>query len=136
MNIESFSGEFRFLSNFWPASVELDGDLYPSTEHAYQAAKTLDKGLRSKIRQADSPGKAKRLGGKLKLREDWETVKLGVMENILRQKFSEPLLKMKLQNTAPKELIEGNHWNDTFWGICNGEGSNHLGKLLMKIRDE
>lgn len=134
--IEKFDGEYRWLSNFWPAEVILDGEKYISTEHAYQAAKTLDLDLRKEIQAAKYPGKAKKLGQKVILREDWEGVKLAVMEDLLRQKFQDPELRQALLDTGTAELIEGNHWNDCFWGICNNKGTNHLGRLLMKIRKE
>lgn len=73
------------------------------------------------------------------MRADWDDARnyrLVVMEQLLREKFSDknPELKQKLIDTYDAELIEGNTWNDTFWGVCGGIGKNHLGKLLMKIR--
>lgn len=141
--IDSFTKEFFFLSNFSRAKVTLDGEVYPTTEHAYQAAKTLDPEIRSKIRDAKRkedgspwPGEAKRMGARVALRPDWEDVKLKVMEDLLRQKFSDPALSARLKATGDKELIEGNTWKDRFWGVYMGKGENHLGKLLMKIREE
>lgn len=134
--ITSFQGEHRFLSNFWPATVWFDGFTYSSVEHAYVAAKTLDQVARMTICQMSSPGQVKRFGRGLVLRPDWELVKLPVMEDLLKRKFAHADLRERLQLTAPRMLIEGNTWGDTFWGVCNGVGENHLGKLLMKIRDE
>jgi len=88
MKIDSFSGDYRFLSNFWPAKVSFEGKIYPSTEHAYQAAKSLDDSVREEIRQLSTAGKAKRYSKKIALRLDWENVKLGIMEDLVRQKFS------------------------------------------------
>ena len=135
--IREFQGKYRFLSNFWPATVSLldDSSLYPSVETAYQAAKTTDVSKRTPFMYS-SPGTSKRLGRKLKLREDWETVKLNVMLNLLRRKFAHPLLKQKLLSTGEAKLIEGNYWGDTFWGVCKGVGENNLGKLLMQVRKE
>ena len=134
--INEFQGEYRFLSNFWPAKVVLDNVQYPSVEHAYMAAKTTDIRIRKKIKEQPTPSLAKKLGRSIQLRPDWEMIKLGVMESLVRQKFQEPTLKAKLLATHNRELIEGNNWNDTFWGVCRGKGSNHLGKILMKVRDE
>lgn len=135
--IESFDGPNRFLSNFTMAEVALDSVLYPSVEHAYQAAKTLDPGGRMAVRDCPTPGQAKRLGRSLKSRPDWPQVKLAIMEDLLRQKFTRhPGLRDKLLATGDQELVEGNTWGDTFWGVCRGEGTNHLGRLLMKIRSE
>lgn len=138
MTITSFSGEYRFLSNFWLCAVPADdGFSYPSTEHAYQAEKTLDPDQRQKIRLADTSGIAKRLGRSVTKRPDWDDIKLGVMERLLRHKFTlHPSLKEKLLATGDRKLIEGNTWGDTYWGVCKGTGENNLGKLLMKIREE
>ena len=134
--INSFKDEYRFLSNFWPALVEFEDNVYPSVEHAYQAAKTLDQDYRERIYFAPTPSVAKILGRQAPLREDWEEVKIDIMRNLLVQKFSIFELKSKLLATGNEELIEGNWWGDTFWGVCNGVGHNMLGKLLMEIREE
>lgn len=130
-----FRGDRWFLSNFFPAPVVLDGVTFPTVEHAYQAAKTLHRPSREVVRRAVTPGQAKRLGRTLILRPDWEAVKLQVMEALLRQKFADPALRAKLR-ALPGEIVEENTWNDTWWGRCRGRGENHLGRLLMRIRDE
>lgn len=145
--IYGFFGEYRWLSNFWYSEVEFEGDYYPSTEHAYQAAKTLDPDLRRKFRfklkyegtepieYTPSCAEAKRMGSSVKCREDWEEVKVSVMEYVLRQKFkSGSDLAQKLIDTADLYLEETNHWGDVFWGVCNNKGKNVLGNLLMLIR--
>lgn len=132
--IDRFTGEYLFLSNFWPVQIPYQGLLYPSTENAYQAAKTLDQFQRYWF-QSCTPGQAKRKGNAIALRADWEHVKLAVMEELLVIKFSDPWLHEQLMATGDHELVEGNTWGDTFWGVCGGRGHNHLGKLLMKIRD-
>ena len=136
MAIDSFNGQYRFLSNFAACKVTYEGLEYKSTEHAYQAAKTLNAEARRKIREAKSPGEAKRLGKTVYLRPDWEEIKFEIMENLLRQKFNQPDFKRALLNTGNIELIEGNTWGDTIWGVCKGKGQNHLGKLLMKVRKD
>lgn len=133
--ISSFSGPHRFLSNFWSVEVTLDGVVYHSVENAYQAAKTLDRNARSVLTYCTA-GDAKRIGKGFELRPDWENIKLAVMEDLLRQKFSQEPHRSRLLETVGRELVEGNWWGDTFWGVCQGFGENHLGKLLMKIRDE
>lgn len=135
--IEDFAGENRFLSNFYSAEVEYEGLTYKSVEHAYQAAKTQDPSERKKIREAETANKAKKLGGKLPKPEGWHNVSLGIMEDLVRQKFTKhPELKEKLLATGTEELVEGNWWGDEFWGVCKGKGLNHLGKILMKVRKE
>lgn len=135
--ITHFQGEHRFLSNFWLCDVVFEGLCYKSSEAAYQAAKTLNESQR-RVFLTLGPGAAKRKGRELKIRPDWDAVKLQVMEQILQNKFAQnPELQEKLLQTAPQELIEGNHWGDTFWGVDDRKGGqNHLGRLLMKLRDE
>ena len=135
--IDSFFGEFRFLSNFYPVVVLLDDVEYASVEHAYQAAKTFDHKERDRIRCASSPSRAKHLSySLLNKRLDWHEVNVDVMRGLLEQKFSVPELHDALIATKGLELIEGNSWGDEYWGICNGKGANMLGKLLMEIRDK
>jgi ribA/ribD-fused uncharacterized protein len=135
--IAGFSGEYRWLSNFWPAQIQIDGVTYPSVEHAYQAQKSVDPVWRDRIRMAPTPGRAKRLGRLVPVVPNWERIKVSVMETLVRQKFStHEDLKRKLIATWPSELREENNWNDRFWGTCKGIGQNHLGQILMRIRDE
>lgn len=134
--IDSFLCDNWFLSNFFPCRILYERIEYPTVEHAYQAAKTLDNNIRITIANKETPGQAKRAGKILQLRPDWEVIKLSIMEELLHLKFSNDSLKEKLLSTFPSTLIEGNTWNDTFWGVCKGQGQNNLGKLLMKIRDE
>ena len=136
--IDSFKGEHRWLSNFWYCRVELDSMAYSSVEAAYVAAKTLNTVDRDHVRSLKTPAEAKSFGRTLELRLDWEEVKIDIMYELLKQKFGEQNLTLrdKLLSTGTQELIEGNHWGDTFWGVCRGVGQNNLGELLMKVRDE
>lgn len=134
--IDSFRGDFGFLSNFYGASVWVGGERYPSVEHAYQAAKTSNPETKKMIREAKSPGIAKKLGYACRLRDDWESCKVNIMLDLVREKFRNPLLRELLLATGDATLVEGNTWNDRFWGVCRGEGKNHLGIILMQIRQE
>jgi len=134
--IDRFSGQYRWLSNFWPADVSLDGVVYPTVEHAYQAAKTLDPAERERIRLIPGASAAKRLSHDLDVRDDWGRIRVRVMRELLQQKFSHPELRQKLLATGKEVLVEGNTWGDTFWGVCAGKGENRLGRLLMEIRDD
>lgn len=136
--INKFDGQFAFLSNFFPSCIiGEDGFAYPTVEHYFQAQKTYDMQKRYSISLADTPGKAKRMGRKVELREDWEQIKDSVMLFAIRQKFKDPDLAQKLLATKDTELIEGNHWGDTYWGVdVNKGGENHLGKILMQVRTE
>lgn len=131
--INEFQGENRFLSNFWPAKVRLDGIEYKSVEHAYVAAKTTDTAAREQI-AGMTPGQAKRFGRTLSLRPDWEQIKLTIMRELVSQKFTDPKLAKMLKATGDQQLVEGNTWGDTFWGVCKGKGQNNLGKILMAVR--
>jgi ribA/ribD-fused uncharacterized protein len=132
--INSFEGEYAFLSNFYEHPISNGVITFPTNEHYFQAMKTLEDDERLAIARAATPGQAKRMGRSVKLRPDWESIKLDVMETAVRVKFTDPELAAKLVATGDEELIEGNWWNDTFWGVCNGVGENHLGKILMKVR--
>jgi hypothetical protein len=134
--IDSFMGQYRFLSNFWPAHVSYDGVVYKTTEHAFQAAKSLDLAERAFVRDCETARAAKTAGRKVTLRPDWEQIKIGVMEDLVRQKFSVAPLRAMLLSTGDAELVEGNDWSDFFWGVCDGKGRNEMGKILMRIRAE
>jgi len=135
--INQFQGEYRFLSNFWPAKVIFNGITFPTVEHAYQAAKTTDKEEQLKIAKLPLPDQAKRAGRKVKMQPGFDKIKLKIMEDLVRQKFqNHKQLKEKLLATGDAVLVEGNWWGDTYWGVCRGRGENHLGRILMKIRSE
>ena len=138
MAIIDFRGEYRWLSNFAEAEVEWQGRKYRTTEHAYQAAKTDIVEEIEHIQQASTPGRAQRRGQKITLRQDWCDVKLSVMRKLLQQKFLIPEYRDLLLATGGHHLIEGNSWGDTFWGVSldTGIGTNHLGRILMDIRDQ
>jgi ribA/ribD-fused uncharacterized protein len=109
---------------------------YPSVEHAYVAAKTLDPELRAKVARFTKPGDIKRFGRTLKIRSDWERIKVDVMTDLLIQKFAQEPFRTNLLNTGDADIEETNWWGDRFWGVCDGEGLNTLGELLMWVRDQ
>jgi len=136
--IVRFRDEHRFLSNFWfvPGGVAMDDMAGPTVEHVFQAAKTQDPDQRREILLVDKPLQAKSLGRHVTLRPDWEAIKLGVMARLQASKYAQPELGQLLMATGDAELVEGNHWCDTFWGRCScrkhdDEGSNWLGRILM-----
>lgn len=139
-DITRFRGDHAFLSNFHPAEILFEGERYPTVEHAFQGAKTLDPGEREKVRLAATPTLAKRLGRKVTLRRDWEAIKVNVMRELLRLKFQHPELRERLLATGDVRLIEGNTWNDRTWGCVwvktQWVGRNLLGQLLMQVRAE
>lgn len=127
-----------FLSNFYEgAPVDLDGLIWPTTEHYYQAQKAHHREQAEAIRQAAGPGKAKQMGRRCKLRPDWEAVKINVMLKAVRAKFGQhPSLGAQLIATGEALLVEGNTWEDRIWGCVDGEGENLLGLILMLVRAE
>lgn len=141
--IDSFDGEYFFLSNFFPSPIRYGEIVYPTVEHAYQAMKNTALAYREVVASRDSPGKAKWCGspkGMAKLgfliRKDWESIKLDVMLHFLRLKFQYPTLREALLATGDAHLVEGNTWRDTYWGVYRGVGENHLGQLLEQVRGE
>lgn len=124
------AGDFSFLSNFFLRNGW-------TVEHHYQAAKTDDPKHAQRILSAKTPKEAKQLGRQCPMREGWDDQKLSVMRALLRVKFTDPWLAKELSLTGRAELVEGNYWGDTYWGVSNntGEGENWLGKLLMEVRD-
>ena len=136
MAITKFRNEYFFLSNMYPEVLYINGEMYPSAEHAFQASKSLDKDVRLGMSVCRSAKEAKQAGRLINLRCDWEDVKVETMYNILKAKFEDPELAQKLRDTGDEELIEENTWGDTFWGVYKGDGQNMLGKLLMKVRKE
>ncbi len=145
MTIRSFRN--TFLSNFYGLkpgeerlSIVFEDVVYPTVEHAYVAAKLTDPSLREEVRLLPKSSQAKSFLKDRGLNEriGWDEMKLAVMEDLVRQKFAHPKLAAMLLATSDEELIEGNTWHDTFWGVDaeTGEGQNHLGRIQMKLRDE
>lgn len=136
--ITSFRGEYAFLSNMYSVPVEWDGHTYQNSEAAFQSAKTLKPEERNAFCNLNGVA-AKQQGKKVLLRKDWKDVKDGIMEEIIRAKFTQnPELAKELVATGDAQLMEGNNWHDTYWGVNSRtlEGKNHLGIILMKIRAE
>lgn len=134
--INRFHGENGFLSNFYLCPIEYDGIIWPSVEHAYQAAKCADLYDRWKFKTM-SAGQAKRMGRKIEIRPDWEHIKRDIMYNLVWLKFNQnPDMAKMLLDTGDALLEEGNTWGDKYWGTVDGIGQNHLGMILMHIREE
>lgn len=134
--IDHFRGDFAFLSNFFPSTFRYEGHTYPTVEHAYATNKTLVESERDVVRRAKTPGEAKKLGRSVTLRPDWDKIKINLMREFIRLKFENPLLREMLLATGEADIIEGNYWNDRFWGVCRGQGENWLGKILMEVRTD
>jgi ribA/ribD-fused uncharacterized protein len=136
--ITTFDGEYRFLSNFYPAKLTYAGFEWADSETAYQAMKSQDPAIHAEMAQFRHPGKAKRFGKQIVMRGDWDFIKVEIMTEIVTAKFDQnPILKQRLIDTGFARIEEGNTWNDTTWGICppnSGIGKNYLGVILMKLR--
>lgn len=134
--INSFRGPHYFLSNFYMVPVTYDGQTFLCNEAAFQAQKCESKKDREKFCNLTA-SEAKRLGRSVKLRKDWESVKITIMYDIVYAKFTQHQdLTNRLIGTGDAYLEEGNTWNDTTWGTVNGVGENHLGKILMEVREK
>ena len=133
--------EFFVFDNFSSFKVLVDGVLYSTVEHAYQAAKFLDSApqVAKDIVESYSAHDAQKIAyaNKDKQRKDWEEVKLKIMERLLRLKLEQnPYVRKKLLQTVNYLICEDSP-KDSFWGIGpNRDGRNELGKLWMKLRDE
>jgi ribA/ribD-fused uncharacterized protein len=135
--ITEFTGQFRFLSNFYLSPVHISPYTFPSAEHAFQAMKTLDPAACERIQAVKTPAEAKRLGRLVTKRPDWDAwYRVYAMHTVLSEKFTPSTsLADQLLDTGDAILQEGNNWGDTYWGVCNGKGQNMLGVLLMCVRE-
>ncbi len=135
----STTGEFGCFSNFARYSIFLDGQRWPTSEHYFQAQKFDNIEHREEIRRAKTPTIAANLGRdrKKKLRRDWESVKVSIMRDAVRTKFTQHEdISEVLLSTGEAKLVEHTA-NDDYWGDGgDGSGQNMLGRILMEIREE
>jgi ribA/ribD-fused uncharacterized protein len=125
--------DYTFLMNSYPVDVVFAGETYSTLEHAFQAAKSDDLYDRDNIRLATSARRAKKIGRSVVLRTGWDDERVGVMKELLLYKFGDPELRGQLLATKDTKLVAG---GDSFWGEVHGQGTNHLGNLLMEVREE
>ena len=136
-DILEFRGPTRWLSNFHVEEFEWQGKVYKTSEHAYQAAKASNVADHEYVRSASTSSGAKNRGNRIKLRSSWNDTRLDAMYSVLKAKFAqEKLIALRLVETGDCHLEEGNAHGDVFWGTVDGKGENHLGKILMQIRQE
>jgi ribA/ribD-fused uncharacterized protein len=137
--ITQFKDQYRFLSNFYPSPIRFRGKLYQSVEYAYMSAKSNDKEWKKMCADADlKQSKIKKKSQHLVLVPNWESIKINVMHECLELKFTQEPYRTWLYYTGDQHLQETNTWGDRFWGVDmeTGEGENHLGKLLMEVREK
>jgi len=139
IKIPYYETSYFVLSNFSAHTVEIDSVVYPTAEHAYHAAKFTDEKIQDDIRNARSPVEAYHLGQKYKSQRiaTWDEIKITVLYDIVKAKVMQhDEVRTALAATGTEEIIEDNP-NDGFWGNGkDGAGENHMGKILMRIRDE
>ena len=134
--IDEFREEYYFLSNFFRTPVSYNGLVYKSSEAAFQAQKSLDPKIQEEFTTM-TPREAKKYGKQVLLRGGWNEIRVDVMTDVVRAKFTQnEELGFRLLATGDAWLEEGNWWGDTFWGVCRGKGENHLGQCLMEVRKE
>jgi hypothetical protein len=139
--INEFKGDYRWLSNFEAVKIIMGGNEYSSVEHAYMSAKCDDPEWKVFCMDANNTaGDVKKKSREVSLRNDWETFKFTVMESCLKQKFYKEPFKSRLIKTGNQNIVEGNFFGDSVWGVdlkyTPNLGENHLGRMIMKIRDE
>jgi N-glycosidase YbiA len=139
--IDGFSGEYAFMASAFRCDIEFEGIVYPSLEHAFQAAKTDDLAEREIVRMGKSPAGARMAGKKVTLRHGWDYYRVEVMERLIRLKFENPELRAKLLATGDDEIVDANTYHDEYWGKCTcdkhkGYGLNYIGRILMRVRRE
>lgn len=134
--IDKFDGEHKFLSNFYMRSFLFNGVVCKSGEHAYQAAKAHEPEHAAYVLEAATAAGAKARGRRIKMRPRFDSIKDIIMLQVARAKFNEFEMANMLLSTGDAELIEGNTWGDTYWGVCRGTGLNKLGQILMLVRSE
>ncbi len=130
-------GKYGCFSNFSRHPIELDGKVWPTTEHYFQAQKFAGTAYVERIRQAKTPTEAKKLAWKstAPFRADWDAIRDEVMRRAVSCKFSSHSdLRDILLSTGDEVLIE-NAPDDAYWGCgADGNGENRLGKILMEVR--
>lgn len=138
INFYSVNDEYGEFSNFAAYPIKLNGKVWPTTEHYFQAMKFESKKDQNEIRLTKSPMEAARKGRdrKRKLRRNWESIKDNVMREAVMQKFTHPEIKELLLRTGSAKLVEHTE-NDSYWGDGgNGSGKNKLGRILMEVREK
>jgi ribA/ribD-fused uncharacterized protein len=139
INFYSTGDAYGSFSNFAGFPITLKGKLWATSEHYFQAQKFAGTEHEEGVRRAKSPMIAARMGRDRKkpLRRDWESVKVQVMRDAVRAKFTQHAeLRDLLLATGDAEIVEHTE-NDSYWGDGgNGSGKNMLGRILMEVREE
>jgi len=129
-----FKGDYFFLSNFYPAKVSYQGRVFPSSEHAYVSMKFSEEFRDQFVDPMMSAGQAKRIGRTSKLRFGWAQRKNKIMFHVVEAKFRQNPDLANMLIRVQGEIVEHNTHRDRYWGVFEGDGKNHLGIILMQIR--
>lgn len=134
----SVNDKYGEFSNFAAYPIKVNGTVWATSEHYFQAMKfTAVKDQRT-VRLAKTPMEAAKKGRdrKRKLKRNWESIKDNVMREAVLQKFSQHKdLKALLLATGEAKLVEHTE-NDVYWGDGgDGSGKNKLGQILMDVRE-
>jgi predicted NAD-dependent protein-ADP-ribosyltransferase YbiA (DUF1768 family) len=138
--IDNFNEEFSFLNNSYPSEVFFEGKIYPSIFNAYQASRTVNDFFRKLLQKTQTPEKIYEIAVQITDPIDWNTKRLLIMEKLIRDKFiRNSYLKQELLNTLNRDLLNTfsiKTESNVFWGVFKNEGENHLGKILMRVRED
>ncbi|UVO52021.1 NADAR family protein [Sphingomonas sp. SUN019] len=146
-------GEIRFyrasekpygaFSNLYRREIEFEGDVYSTSEHAYQAGKARKPEVKAWLMAAPSPALLAMAAHGLyywDVAPGWSQSKFDRMRGVLRAKFTQhPDLRELLLSTQSARLVEAatiDNEVNRLWGEVNGQGRNMLGELLMELRDQ
>ena len=125
--------KYGFMSNMYGYGMKWEGEIYSCSETVYQMMKCEREEDKVKFKKLNG-FEAKRLGRRIKMRSNWNEIKVDMMREILKAKFKDENLMRRLKD-IDEEIVEDNYWNDRYWGVCRGVGKNMLGKLLTEIKE-
>jgi len=139
--INEFKGDYRWLSNFEAVTITIDGVSYPSVEHAYMSYKSNDPEWKKFCMDANNTaGDVKKKSREVKLVDNWDNLKFTVMSLCLTKKYEQEPFRSRLIKTGTQNIVEGNYFGDTIWGVdlkyTPNIGENHLGRMIMKVRED
>ncbi len=135
--ITRFVGQYAFLNPTWITRVFYQGEIWTSAEAAFQATKTDDSEIKKKIFYAQTVQQVKKIGETITVTDEWINKQINIMKEITYAKFSQnKVLCNLLLQTEKEKIVYHDSENNTFWGVYNNFGYNHLGLILEQVRDQ
>jgi len=135
----STKDKYNCFSNFYKTNINLDGKIWPTSEHYFQAMKFDDPVIQEKIRNASTASQAAKMGRSrsIPIKDNWNSIRDDTMYKVVKAKFTQNKnLRDILLSTGTEDLVEASPY-DSYWGWGpKKDGKNMLGKILMIIRDE